>query len=52
MRNRFPSAESQKPSTATRSLASALANHPVTAASVNGFPASGALGLTVTSTKS
>src|ERR1041384_6815027 len=52
MRNTLPSIESQKPSTAFRSLPSAFENHPLRAASRNGFGASGLSMWTATSTKS
>src|ERR1035438_6156333 len=52
MRNMLPSAESQKPSTWSRSLEPAFPKEPATEASVNGFRARGESMYTETSTKS
>ena len=52
MRYTLPSAESQKPSTAVRSVWPAFAKDPRTVTSVKGFGASGPATFAVTSTKS
>jgi hypothetical protein len=52
MRYTLPSGESQKPSTAVRSVLPVLAKDPRTVTSVKGFGASGPATFTVTSTKS